>query len=300
MRVILAGGSGLVGRALIPVLAEAGHSVVRLVRGEPAAGATDDTATWDPARGAIDSAVLEGADAVVCLSGASIADGRWSRRRKALLLSSRVDSVRTLAEAMTTLEKPPTTLVTASAIGFYGDRGDEELGEASSPGEGFLADVCRRWEAATAAAREAGVRTVPLRIGMVLAADGGALAKMLPPFRLGAGGPLGSGRQWVSWIALGDLVRVIRRVLEDPAFDGPINAVAPGAVRQRDFARTLGAVLGRPAILPAPAFALRLALGEMADELLLAGQRVVPGRLEASDFDFRWPSLESALRSIVA
>lgn len=298
MRIVIAGASGLVGSALVPALEGAGHEVVRLVRGR--AGGAEGTASWDPSRGQLDPRVLDGAGAVFCLSGASIAEGRWTRRRKKLLLDSRVGSVRTLAETLTVAENPPQTLICASAVGYYGDQGERLLEDDAQPGEGFLAEVCRHWEAAAAAAREAGVRTVHLRIGMVLSRRGGALDKMLGPFRLGLGGPLGHGRQWTSWVTLGDLVEISRFALDHPRITGGVNAVAPEPVRNREFATLLGKALGRPAILPAPAFALRLALGQMADELLLASQRVVPRKLLEAGFEFRSGQLADAFEEVLA
>lgn len=297
MRIVVAGASGLVGSALVPALEGLGHQVIRLVRGS-GSGAADE-APWDPAGGQIDSGLLEAAEAVICLSGASIADGRWTGKRKRLLLESRVASVRTLAEAIATLDHPPATMIAASAVGYYGDQGNRLLEDGAQPGEGFLANICRRWEAAAAVAREKGVRVVHPRIGMVLSSRGGALDKMLPPFRLGLGGPVGSGRQWMSWITLEDLVATLLFCLGNSALEGGVNAVAPEPVRNRSFARALGRALGRPAFLPAPAFVLRLALGEMADELLLASQRVVPTQLLAAGFEFRSPEVGEALAHVL-
>jgi uncharacterized protein (TIGR01777 family) len=294
--VAVSGASGLVGGALVPALAAAGHRVVRLVRpGSPPAAA--ETVRWDPAAGTIDAAALEGVYALVHLAGESVAAGRWTPERKRRIHQSRERPTRLLAEACARLARPPRVLLAASATGYYGDRGDETLTEASASGAGFLAEVCRAWEAATEPAARAGIRVVNLRIGIALSRQGGALAKLLPPFRLGVGGPVGSGRQWMSWIALDDLISAILHALATDSLAGPVNAVAPHPVTNREFGRTLGRVLRRPAVLPLPAFAARLMLGEMADELLLASQRIRPMRLEATGFAFRYPTLEGALRA---
>jgi len=293
MKIAVTGASGLVGSALVAALEDGGHRVVRLVRRQPEG---DGEVRWDPAAGVLDPADLEGVDAVVHLAGESIASGPWTRERKRRIRDSRVDGTRLVASAVSAMAEPPRTLVSASAVGYYGDRGDRVLDEDAGPGEGFLAEVCQGWEAAADPARERGVRVVHPRIGMVLAADGGALAKMLLPFRLGVGGVLGPGDQYMSWIGLGDLVAVILHALGDGDLEGPVNAVAPAPVTNREFTRTLGRVLHRPTILPAPALALRLLLGEMAEELFLASTRAVPARLEGHGFTFRHPDLEGALR----
>lgn len=292
-RVAVTGASGLVGRRLLPFLLGGGHRVHPLVRRPPRPGSAE--IAWSPEAGTLDTDALEGVDAVVHLAGASVA-GRWSARRKASIRQSRVDGTARLAGALVRLARPPAVLVAASAVGFYGDRGEAWLDETSPPGQGFLADVARDWEAATEAAAPAGIRVVRLRIGLVLAASGGALGRMLLPFRLGLGGPLGSGRQYVSWIGLDDLVAVIHRALADPELTGPVNAVSPTPVTQREFAQVLGRVLGRPARVPLPATAVRLLWGEMGEALLLASARVRPARLEAIGFRFDHPELEGALR----
>ena len=298
--VAVTGSRGLVGSALAPALAAAGHRVLRLVRGAAAAPAAPAVgarvARWDPESGALDSSALAGVDAVVHLAGESVAGGRWTEAKKRRIRSSRVDGTRGLAASLARLERPPRVLVSASAVGYYGDRGAELLREGSAPGTGFLAEVCREWEAATEPAERARIRVVQLRIGMVVARRGGALAAMLTPFRLGAGGPVGGGAQWVSWIAIDDLVAAILHALDTASLAGAVNAVAPEPVQNRELARTLGRVLGRPALLPLPAFAARLLLGQMADELLLASARVEPARLQATGFAFRHPTLEDALR----
>ena len=295
--VAVTGASGLVGSALVTGLTSAGHRVVRVVRGAGAASvAGQRLARWDPASGALEPSALAGADAVVHLAGESVAGGRWTEAKKRRIRSSRVDVTRRLAEALPRLERPPRLLVSASAVGYYGDRGSEILREDSAPGPGFLAEVCREWEAATDPAARAGIRVVRLRIGMVLSRRGGALGAMLTPFRLGAGGPVGSGVQWVSWIAIDDLVGAILHALATESLAGPVNAVAPEPVTNRELARTLGRVLRRPALLPLPAVAARLLFGQMADELLLASARVEPARLRATGFTFRHARLEDALR----
>ena len=296
MIVAVTGSSGLVGSALLPELAARDHRVLRVVRPQSSAAGAD-TIRWDPAAGALDAAALEGVDAIVHLAGASVAAGRWNAAHKRRILESRTLPTRLLADACARLGRPPRVLVAASATGWYGARGDESLDEDSTAGAGFLAEVCRAWEAASEPAARAGVRVVTLRIGIALSRRGGALAALLTPFRLGLGGPIGSGRQWMSWIALDDLIGAILHSLTTESLRGPVNAVAPTPVTNREFGRTLGRVLRRPALLPLPAFAARLLLGEMADELLLASQRIRPMRLEATSFAFRYPTLEGALRA---
>ncbi len=293
MKILVTGASGLVGRALVPRLASAGHSIVRLTRA-PARGPGE--LYWNPIAGTLDPGALEGVEAAVHLAGESLAAGRWTAERRRRILESRARGTRLLSETLARLTRAPRVLASASAVGYYGHRGDEILTEESASGGGFLAEVARGWEAGTGAAEACGIRVVRLRIGVVLTPLGGALARMLPAFRLGLGGPFGSGRQWMSWIALDDLLRAFEHALAQPALRGPVNAVAPDPVRNRDFAATLGRVLGRPARLPVPAFALRVLLGAMADEAVLGGQRVLPARLEAVGFAFRFPALEDALR----
>jgi uncharacterized protein (TIGR01777 family) len=249
--------------------------------------------------GSIDQARLEGLDGVVHLAGESIATGRWTAEKKARIRDSRVKGTRLLCESLARLDQPPRVLVSASAIGYYGDRGDEILHEDSASGSGFLAEVCHMWEAATEAASQRNIRVVNLRIGVVLSAMGGALATMLFPFRMGLGGIIGSGRQFMSWIALDDLLGSIAYALRTDTIRGPVNAVAPHPVTNREFTKTLGRVLARPTLLPMPAFAARLAFGEMADELLLSSARVEPARLSAAGYDFRYPTLEGGLRHLL-
>jgi uncharacterized protein (TIGR01777 family) len=296
MNILVTGSSGLVGSALVPFLTTGGHRVMRLVRAEPRG---EDEVRWDPSIGAIDAQKLEGIDAVVHLAGESIADGRWTPEKKAKILNSRVQGTRLLSESLARLQRRPRVLVSASAIGYYGDRGEQPLNERSAAGSGFLPDVCRQWEAATQPAVEAGIRVVNLRIGVVLSAQGGALAKMLGPFRMGAGGRLGSGRQYLSWIALDDVVGAIHHGLMCDELSGPVNAVSPNPVTNREFTKTLGRVLRRPTMFPMPAPAARVIFGEMADELLLASTRVEPQRLMAEGYEFRFAELQSALRHLL-
>ena len=297
MRVLVTGGTGLIGGALVARLRAAGHTVVILTR-RAAAGA--DTIAWDPAAGRLDAASLEGLDAAVHLAGESIGAGRLTAARKRAIIDSRAAGTHLLATSLAALARPPQVLVSASGINVYGSRGDTVLREDAPPGTGFLADVCRAWEAATGPAAGAGIRVVVLRIAMVLAAEGGALARMLPLFRAGGGGPLGPGTQWWSWITRDDLVAVIERALADDTLAGPVNAASPQPVTNHEFTRALAAALHRPAVLPAPAFALRLALGELADELLLASIRVEPAALLARGFRFGEPELAGALARVLA
>ena len=296
MNILVTGSRGLIGRALVPFLTAGGYGVIRLVRSKARSDAGD--VVWDPAAGMIDRAALAGLEAVVHLAGESIF-GRWTARKKARIRDSRVHATRLLSESLAQLSRPPRVFVCASAVGFYGDRGSEILREESASGSSFLAEVCREWEAATHAAANAGIRVVNLRTGIVLAAAGGALATMLLPFRLGLGGRIGSGRQFMSWITLDDLLEVILHALRTEALRGPVNAVAPNPVTNLEFTRTLGRVLLRPTLFPVPAFAARLVLGEMADELLLASACVEPAQLLATGFRFRFPELEGALRHLL-
>lgn len=294
-RVAISGASGLIGGALTAFFATGGHRVDPLVRRAPRADTTE--IYWDPARGEIDAARLEGVDAVVHLAGENIAAGRWTAARKEAIRASRVEGTRLLCRALAGLSRGPSVLVSASAIGYYGDRGDEPLREESPPGSGFLADVCQAWEAATAPAAQAGIRVVTLRNGLVLTGRGGALVRMLGPFRLGLGGVMGSGRQYMSWIALDDLVRAIHFAMLTTTLAGPVNAVAPRPATNAEFTRTLGRLLRRPTILALPRFVIRLVFGEMGPALLLASARVLPSRLEAAGFQFRHAELTDALRS---
>ena len=297
MRIVVSGASGLVGSALVPSLESAGHEVIRLVR--TSTGKTLGKAVWNPAAGTLDPAVIDGADAVINLNGRSIATGRWNSAVKEELRSSRLDSTRTLADAIGNAEIPPGLLINASAVGYYGDRGDEALDESSAIGAGFLAQLSRDWEQAALAASSEQTRVALLRLGVVVA-RGGALGRMLTPFKLGLGGPIGSGRQFWPWIGIEDVCSIIEFILGHEEIEGPVNAVAPQEIRCSDFAHTLGKVLSRPAFMPLPAFAARLALGEMAESLLLASQRVRPKVLEDHGYRFQKPSLEGAIRSALS
>ena len=296
MHVAVTGSRGLVGSALVPFLTTGGHRVTRLVRRAPVG---PDEVAWSLGRGPVDSFRLDGVDAVVHLAGENIAAGRWTPTRKAEIRQSRVEGTRRLCEALARLTHPPGVLVSASAIGFYGDRGVQTLTEENGAGSGFLPEVCREWEAATEPASRVGIRVVHLRFGMILSPAGGALRKMLLPFKLGAGGRIGSGTQFTSWIALDDALGAVYHALCKESLRGPVNAVAPGPVSNAEFARTLAQVLRRPALVPLPAFAARLVFGEMADALLLAGARVMPARLQAAGYRFRFPELEGALRHLL-
>jgi uncharacterized protein (TIGR01777 family) len=299
MNILVSGSTGLVGTALIPVLTAAGHEVVRLVRSK-SRSPSKELIGWDPEANYIDVAGLAGLDAVVHLAGEPIASGRWNALKKARIRDSRVRGTQLLCEALGHAAMPPPVLICASAIGFYGDRGDEVLSEASAAGKGFLADVCRDWEGATEPARQKGIQVVNLRFGVILSAQGGALAKMLTPFRMGVGGVVGSGRQYMSCIAIDDVVGAIQHSLAIASLAGPVNVVGPTPVTNHEFTKTLGRVLRRPTVFPMPAFAARLAFGEMADELLLSSDRVEPKKLQASGFQFQYPELEAGLRHVLS
>lgn len=296
MKVAITGASGLVGRALVPFLTTGGHEVVRLVRRAPEA---KDEVRWDPEAGEVDAAALEGVDAVVHLSGENIAGGRWTESRKAILRSSRLGPTALLARTLAGLKRKPKVLVSASAVGYYGDRGDAWVTETDAPAADFLGRLSAEWEKAAEPAASAGIRVVHPRLGVVLSPAGGALGKMLPPFKAGLGGVLGSGAQYTSWIAMDDLLGAIHHLLDRPDLAGPVNATAPEPVTNAVFTKALGRVLGRPTVLPAPAFALRLAFGEMADATLLSSARVRPERLLATGYRFRFPELEGALRHVL-
>lgn len=295
MKIAVSGASGLIGSELCPFLTTGGHQVTRLVRHRPSEGEI----YWNVKDQEIDTASLAGHDAVVHLAGENVASGRWTDAQKKRIRNSRVDGTRLLCEALAGLEPKPHSLICASATGYYPVDTGEELTEASSPGDTFLAEVCREWEAAAAPAIAAGIRVVYARFSVVLSAKGGALAKMLTPFRLGLGGRLGSGRQVWSWVAIDDAIGAILHALTHEELRGPMNVVAPHAVTNREFTKTLGRVLGRPTVLPMPAFAARLVLGEMADDLLLTGMHVVPQKLLETGYEFRFPKLEGALRHLL-
>lgn len=300
MKVMVTGSGGLVGRALVRSLLADGHSVTRLVRGGAQQFRTpgSNAVEWNPEAGTIDAAALEGHDAAVHLAGEPIGEGRWDDAKKRRVMESRRKGTRLLAETLASLNEKPSVLVSASAVGFYGDRGAELMREESASGSDFVSEVCREWEKATLAASQAGIRVVHLRIGLVLDAEGGSLPRMLTPFKFGLGGKIGSGQQYVSWITLEDLLRIIRRAIDDEHLRGPVNAVA-GAVTNEEFTKALGHTLGRPTFLSMPAFAARLAFGEMADELLLSSTRVEPARLKEAGFDFKHTEVEAALRSVL-
>jgi uncharacterized protein (TIGR01777 family) len=301
MKVIVTGSTGLVGSALIRSLRADGDSVTRLVRGGAQTFSAPGTKAvrWEPESGVVEAKELEGHDAAVHLAGEPIAEGRWTDEKKRRIVESRVKVTRLLAETLARLNEKPKVLVSASAIGFYGDRGDEVLREESASGEDFLSEVCREWEKATLAASQAGIRVVHLRIGIVLSAKGGALAKMIKPFKFGLGGRIGDGQQYMSWITLDDLIGVIRRAVKDESLRGPVNTVAPNPVTNEEFTKALGRVLGRPTFLSMPAFAARLAFGEMADALLLSSARVEPARLEEAGYKFSQTEIEGALRHVL-
>jgi hypothetical protein len=295
-KIVLSGASGMLGTALRAGLTSDRRHVLQLVR-RIARG--PDELSWDPkaASPIPDSTALDGASAVIHLSGASVAGRRWTKSYKREIIASRVDTTRALAQLLAGLKQPPKTFVVASAIGIYGNRSNELLDESSSPGTGLLPDVCKQWEAAAKLARDAGIRVIHARFGVVLGQGTGALGKMLPIFRLGLGGRLGSGRQWMSWVSLEDAVGAICFVLDTPSVAGPVNVCSPNPIRNADFTRALARHLGRPAPFPAPAFALRLLFGQMADEALLASEAVHPRKLLAAGFDFAQPTLGEALEA---
>jgi len=297
LKILITGSSGLIGSALTSFLIANGHEIYPIVRarGRVAARAIP----WNPSAGILPLEALEGADAAIHLAGESIAGGRWTAERKRRILESRRDGTRLLAGSLGRLSAPPKVLISASAIGYYGDRGEEVLKETSAPGRGFLADVCREWENAARPAAERGIRLVTLRTGLVLSSTGGVLSRILVPYRWGLGGKIGSGRQYMSWIALDDLVKAIYHAIQNEEIIGPMNAVAPYPVANLEFTKTLGRVLSRPTLFPLPATAARLLLGEMADALLLASVRVEPASLLDSGFRFEFSDLDSALRHLL-
>ncbi|MCC6995520.1 MAG: TIGR01777 family oxidoreductase [Deltaproteobacteria bacterium] len=296
LTIAITGASGLVGSALVPFLTGGGHFVKILTRKKP--DKPDESSIfWDPATGDIDAAALEGIDAVIHLAGENIAGRRWNAAQKAAILDSRVKGTQLIAATIAKLKRPPRVFISTSAVGYYGDHDDAEiLDETAAPGDDFLADVCKQWEAATAPASAAGIRTVMMRVGVVLTAGGGALRKMLTPFKLGFGGKVGSGKQAMSWISLDDLIGAYHQALFDGSLSGPVNAVAPSPVTNRAFTKVLGAVLRRPTIAPLPGFMVKAMFGEMGKALLLGGARVLPARLLAAGFEFHHPTLETALR----
>jgi len=296
MKLLISGSHGLVGTALIKSLERDGHEIFRLVRHAPT---SKTEVEWSPDRYSIALARIEGFDAVINLAGESIAEGRWTDDKKRRIRESRVKGTKLLGDALANLAVPPKTFISASAIGYYGNRGDETLTEASPAGNDFLANVCSEWEAATALATEKGIRVVNTRFGVILDDKGGALPKMLPPFRMGVGGKVGDGKQWMSWIALADVVGGIKFALTHESLRGAVNFVAPNPVTNAEFTKTLGHVLSRPTLFPVPAFGVRLLFGEMGEALLLGGQRVAPTRLIAEGYEFQYAQLEAALAKIL-
>jgi uncharacterized protein len=295
--VAISGANGFIGSALSVSLRADGHRVLRLTRGGVTAG---DAIGWDPDAGRIDAPAFEGLDAVVHLAGAGIGDRRWTSEQKRIIRESRLRGTAVLAGAVASRERKPAVFVSGSAVGYYGNRGDEVLTEHSAPGDDFLAQVCVAWEAETQPATDAGVRTVLTRTGIVLDTHGGALARMLVPFKLGIGGRQGSGTQWMSWITLADQIGAIRHAIEHASVRGPVNLVAPNPLTNGDFARTLGRALHRPTFVPTPLLALKLRFGsELVESLLLASQRVTPTQLASTGYDFTAPSLDGALRAMV-
>lgn len=293
MRILVTGGSGLVGSSLVPYLVDQGYVVSKLVHSPtPLPGVL----TWNPDGGQLDPAYLEGFDAVIHLAGENIADSRWSEDKKKKILDSRVIGTRLLCQTFAKLKRPPKVFISASAIGYYGCRGDTVLSEESSSGQGFLAEVCREWEIASQSAVKLGIRVVNPRIGMILSADGGALKQMLLPFKFGLGGRLGSGQQYMSWVAIEDVIGVLALALSRDSIKGPINVVSPQPITNAEFTRVLGEVLHRPTFIPLPAFVAKLAFGEMADELLLCSTRVEPKRLQQEGYQFLYPNLRDALK----
>jgi uncharacterized protein len=293
--VLVSGSTGLIGSALVSALEESGHRVRRLTR---SGGSSEDVVRWDPSAGEIDAGRIEGVDAVVHLAGENIV-GRWTDAKKARIRDSRVRGTRLLSDTLARLPTPPAVMISASASGYYGDRGNELLSEESAPGDNFLAGVGQEWEAAADPAREAGVRVVHPRIGIVLSTEGGALGTTLPIFKLGVGGKIGSGRQYWSWIAIDDVVGAILHALTEDSLEGPVNVTVPDPPTNAEYTRVLGRVLGRPTLFPLPAPVARIMLGQLADELLLASQRIEPARLKETGYSYRYPELEGALRHLL-
>jgi uncharacterized protein len=294
LRILITGSSGLIGSALTSFLAARGHEILPIIRARDKIPA--HAIPWNPSAGTLPLEALEGADAVIHLAGENIAGGRWTADRKHRILESRRRGTSLLVDSLSRLSAPPRVLISASAIGYYGNRGEEVLKENSSPGQGFLADVCREWEEAAGPAAQKGIRLVMARTGLVLSSAGGVLSRIVLPYRMGLGGRIGNGRQYMSWIALDDLTRAIYHAIQKEDITGPMNAVAPRPVTNLEFTETLGRVLSRPMLFPLPAAAARLLLGEMADALLLASARVEPASLLNSGFRFQYPDLDSALR----
>jgi uncharacterized protein (TIGR01777 family) len=296
LNILVTGSTGLIGSKLCVFLEKNNHRVLRMVRRTPV---HENEVKWDPGSGILDKSNLGRLDAAVHLAGENIASGRWTAEKRRRIRQSRIQGTGLLAQSLADLPDPPRVLISTSAVGYYGDRGEEQLDEESGSGKGFLPEVCREWESATAPAAKRGIRVVTLRVGMVLSANGGALALMLPIYRLGIGGKIGSGQQYMSWIAIDDVVGIIDNVLNSSSLQGPVNAVSPNPVTNSEFSKTLAHVLSRPAIFALPAFAARLAFGKMADEALLSSSRVSPIRLMESGYKFAFPKLDGALRHIL-
>lgn len=292
MKVAITGSSGLVGSALIPALQSEGHTVVRIVRNQPQ---SPQEVRWNPVEGTIDKNALDGVDVVVNLAGESIAEGRWTAEKKARIRDSRIKGTRLISETSASLAQSPRVIISSSAIGYYGDRSDETLREDSSMGTGFLSDVCKEWETATEATSAKGIRVVHLRTGIVLSPNGGALAKMLLPFKMSVGGKLGPGDQYMSWVDIDDMVGIIQFALTNESLQGAVNCVSPNPVSNAKFTKALGKVLKRPTLIPVPSLVARAAFGEMADALLLASTRVEPAKLIEAGYSFRYPELEGSL-----
>ena len=295
MKVLITGSSGLVGSALTDFFVANGDEVIRLLR----RSAPADSPVWDPENGEINLAGVRDISAVVHLAGDNLGEGRWNDRKKNSILNSRVKGTQLLSEFFAATEHKPNVIVSASAVGYYGNRGEERVDEASELGKGFLADVCRQWEEATASAVDVGIRVANLRLGLILSAEGGALKKMLLPFRIGLGGVIGSGKQYMSWVSIDDVIGMIQHIIANEALCGPVNLVSPNSVSNREFTKTLGQVLNRPTIFPMPAFAARIAFGEMADELLLSSTRVIPKKLMDNGYEFRHPELGGAFEHLL-
>jgi uncharacterized protein (TIGR01777 family) len=296
MHILITGATGLVGSFIVPHLESKGHRIRKLIRTEPQ---SENEFFWDPEE-TVDMHSLRGLDAVIHLAGESISEGRWTPQKKARIRDSRVKGTKLLAESLAELSDRPKIMICASAMGYYGDRGAEILAEGASPGTGFLPEVCQEWEAASNPAKEKGIRVVNLRFGLILSSKGGALKKMLPPFKMGAGGKIGSCDQYYSWIAIDDVAGVIDHALFNDSIEGPINTASPNPIPNRDFTKALGNVLRRPTLFPVPATAARLALGEMADALLLSSTRIHPEKLLATNYVFQYPELEGALYHVIA
>src|SRR2546423_2143746 len=296
MKIAIAGASGLIGSALIPILQSDGNQITRLVRSSPKAGEIE----WHPNQDEVSSRSLEGFDVIINLAGENIAGGRWTDELKRKIRDSRVNGTHLLSEAIAKMSSKPKVFICASATGIYGDRDDEVLDEQSESGGGFLAGVCREWEMAAEPASKAGVRVVNLRFGPILAREGGMLSKLLTPFKMGLGGKVGSGKQYISWVAIDDAVGAMLLALKDTSLRGPLNVVSPNPVTNEEFTKALGEALSRPTVMAMPAFAARLAFGEMADEMLLVSQRVVPQKLNAAGFRFEYPELEKAFQAYIS